>query len=107
MSDQNPTDTPRRGRWKTPMLAALGVANVALLASLLGFDGASTADAQNAGRPSEYLMIPASLTNLNQDIVYIVDTNSGALTAAVYDRNNGLRFLEVPLSPNEVFGNAR
>lgn len=120
MSETTPTIRRRRAGWKTPALAMLGVANVALLASLLGtgLDAASPAQAQSAeagaetsinaaaqvGRPSEYLMIPARLTNLGQDIVYIIDTQNGDLTAVAYDRQNGMQFIQ-PVRLSQAFNN--
>lgn len=122
---------------KTLLLASLGIANVALLASLLtsapqptsvnptgtvaasmpldlsgidlsAFDPASpayAAAAQQAGRPSEYLMIPARLTSVNQDVVYIIDTQTGDLTAAAYDAQQGIQFID-PLRLSQVFDGA-
>lgn len=123
MSETPSTTRRRRAGWKTPALAILAVANAALLASLLGtgLDAASPARAQNAqsaqadgqtsinaaqaGRPSEYLMLPARLTNLGQDIVYIIDTQSGDLTAVAYDRQNGMQFIQ-PVRLSQAFNNA-
>ena len=128
------TDTPARRRRrftvKGVLAAALGVANAALLAALVfpggvtppagdapaelslaslspDFAAAANANAlaNQAGRPSEYLMIPARLTNLGQDIVYVIDTQNGDLTAAAYDRNNGIQFI-APLRLSQLFDQA-
>lgn len=116
------SNRPSRGLGKTLLLCAFGLANAGLLASLLtggasaepsGFDWSSidlasvahaqqgqAADAdeilaaQQGGRPSEYLLIPATLTNIGQDIVYVLDTQTGLLSAAAYDNNEGLRFIQ-------------
>ena len=96
--------------WKTPAIVALCVANAALGLSLVGEVVPGVAPAKAAmqgGRPGDYLMIPATLTTANQDIVYVIDTNTGSVTAAVYSRQNGLQFLEAPLNRNQVFGNIR
>ncbi len=100
----------RRDAWKTPLIAALCVANAALGLSLvsdvLPIDGASPATAaMQVGRPSEYLMIPAQLTSANQEIIYIVDTQSGDLTAAAFQRNSGINFI-APLRLGQSFQNA-
>ena len=85
---------------KTAVVAGLVVANAALGLSLLGRHvEANTAEAQ-VGRPSEYIMIPAELTSLNQDIVYIVDQDNGNTTAVAFQQNNkAMEFIApVPLS---------
>ena len=94
-------------RWKRPAIAALAVVNAALALALVGGtpDLASDAGAAQLGRPSEYLMIPARLTNLSQDIVYIIDTANGNLTAAAYDRQQGVQFIP-PQRLSDAFNQA-
>ena len=94
-------------RWKRPAIAALAVVNAGLALALVGGtpDLAGDATAAQLGRPSEYLMIPARLTNIGQDIVYIIDTGNGNLTAAAYDRQQGVQFIP-PQRLSEAFNQA-
>ncbi len=107
-----PTRPSRRFSWKKPALVALVAANVALGVSLVtpwlpaGFPEAAPAKAQVAAGPSDYVMIPASLTSANQDILYIVDARTGNLTAAAYNRQNGITFIP-PLALSQFFNQAR
>ena len=92
--------TKRTGSIKSAAIAAFVVVNTALglsLASSLIAD--NTAEAQNQPRPSEYLMVPARITNLNADIVYIADMRTGNVTAAKMDQNTKqIQFIQpVPL----------
>ena len=96
-AEPTPADAPvrRAGRLdpKTLALAALVVVNAALGLSLLGGftpDNTAEAAAAQVGRPSEYLMIPGRPIGLNQDVVYIVDTTNGLLSAAGYNQTNGV-----------------
>ena len=52
---------------------------------------------------SEYLMIPANLISANQDIIYVLDTRTGALSALAYNRADGLTAVP-PLQLGEFFG---
>ena len=93
-----------RDAWKTPALAALCVANGALGLALVGdvLPAASPARAAAMqGRPGEYLMIPATLTTANQDVIYVIDTQTGDLTAAAFDRQTGITFIP-PLRLSQV-----
>jgi hypothetical protein len=99
MSDTVTESSRRAGfSWSLPTLIVLGVANAALMLSLLGAtpDFATRADAAaQVGRPSEYALIPVSLTSTNQDVLAILDTQNGGFTAAAYDRNQGIQFIRV------------
>jgi len=113
-----PDATAPRARWKTPALIALVAANAAMAASLFapwlpGVPDAAPASAQAADpeiaammQPAgEYLMIPATLTSANQDILYIIDTRSGNLTAAAFERQGGIEFIP-PLPLSQFFQRA-
>ncbi len=126
LSSDSPATPRSRGVGKSLLLGAFALANAGLLASLFlgrpasdpaaldlsALDFASVAHAQQAGdaqlvasqqagRPSEYLLLPVKLSNIDQEVVYILDTQSGFMTAAAYDNNDGLRFVgQVALFPN-------
>lgn len=112
-TNMNPLQQKLRASWKTPALAALCVANAALGLSLLadvlpaGFAAPAKAQQQQQqiGRPSEYLLVPAQLTSANQEIIYIIDTQNGDLTAAAFNRQNGISFIP-PLRLSQNFDNA-
>jgi hypothetical protein len=58
--------------------------------------------AQANRRPADYLMVPASISGLSVDVVYIVDSN-GMLGALVYnDSNNSLDTMPA-IDLNRVF----
>ncbi|MEM1013131.1 MAG: hypothetical protein AAGI46_13035 [Planctomycetota bacterium] len=90
------------------MLAALVGVNAVLGLSLAVpfLPGATPANAQVAAGPSDYVMIPATLTSANQDILYIIDARTGNLTAAAFDRQNGITFI-APLPLSQAFNQAR
>ena len=82
-----PAKRSKSSALKSAVLAALAVVNGAMGISLVsGMIADNTAQAQNAGRPSEYVMIPARISNLGSDILYVLDTQTGNLTAIAYDQ---------------------
>jgi hypothetical protein len=93
----------------TSVLCLLVAGNVALAWSLLN-PGQSLTPAANANAEfqpaSEYLMVPAQLTSANQDIIYVIDTRSGNLSALAYDRQRGIEAI-APLRLSEFFERAR
>jgi hypothetical protein len=106
-----PVITTRRDRWKTAATVGLLVASGALALSLLGGspDLATSADAQaQAGRPSDYVLLPASLNTANQEVLYVLDTQSGELTAAAVSRqgNRGTISFINPIPLREAFQGA-
>lgn len=79
------------GYVKTLLIVALVVVNTALGLSLISGlapdNSANAAASAQAARPSEYLMIPSRPVGLNQDVVYILDTENGWLSTAGYDQS--------------------
>lgn len=92
------------GSLKSAILATLAVVNGALGISLIsGMIADNTAEAQVA-RPSEYMMIPARVSNLPGEILYVLDTQSGAVVAVAFEQNN--RSMQ-STAPQVVFPNGR
>lgn len=95
----------RQNGLKSIVLVALAVLNAALVISLLGrFVAPNAAEAGNTaqGRASEYLIIPSRPLGVNQDVLYILDTDSGSLAVAGYDpTNNRIDFIN-PLRLRDV-----
>lgn len=77
---------------KSIMVWILAVANVFLLAALVGrFTHGDSANAQVAQRRvSDYLMMPMELSAGQTGIVCIIDENSGQMSAVAYNGRNGL-----------------
>ena len=64
---------------KNKVIWALGALNLLLLLSLLT---SLTAPAQaQAGRPSDYLMIPGEIIGGNNAIIWVIDSRNGQLSA--------------------------
>ena len=63
-------------------LAALNVLLVAILVNRYLPDNAAHAQ---AGRPSEYLMIPGQVTGVPTGVIFVVDTSRGELSAITFD----------------------
>lgn len=105
----NPSPTPRHTRSiKSAVIAAMVVVNAALGLSLVSsLTEGNTAEAAQVGRPSEYLMIPAQITNLNSDIVYIIDTQTGNLTAAAMDQTSKTIQFIAPVPLGDAFNQQR
>src|SRR5687768_2927166 len=81
-------------------LAALNVLLVAILVSKYLPDNAAHAQ---AGRPSEYLMVPGQVTGVSTGVIFIVDTSRGELSAVTYDDNRDT-FKPLPkISLEQVF----
>jgi hypothetical protein len=81
-------------------LAALNVLLVAVLVNRYLPDNAAHAQ---AGRPSEYLMVPGKVIGVSSGVVFIVDTSRGELSAMTFDAtSNELKPLHrIPL--DQVF----
>ena len=61
---------------------------VLLAAALVGrWMKPSTAMAQAANRPGDYIIVPAEVVGGNGAIVYIIDTTRGQLSAMAMDQN--------------------
>jgi len=81
---------------------ALVALNALLLAVLVGrWTKPSTAMAQAAARPGDYLIVPAEVVGGNGAIVYVIDTTRGQLSAMGLE-NNRLASM-APLDLNRAF----
>ncbi|HEX8341589.1 MAG TPA: hypothetical protein VF624_11825 [Tepidisphaeraceae bacterium] len=71
---------------KSKLVLGLVILNLVLLTAFLGrvWPG-NIAQAQQARRPGEYLMIPAEVQGGQAGVVFIIDTNSGELSAIALD----------------------
>ena len=65
----------------------------------------NTAQAQMAGRPGDYLMIPGEVIGANNAIVYVVDQSNHLLSAVTYDDSSGTIATMPPLSLDRIFSN--
>jgi len=87
----------RRSHLKAAVLAALAILNAAMALSLAGrlvVPNTAEAGANQAGRVSEYLMIPAHPLGVPQDVLYILDIDNARLVVAAYDQpNNRIDFV--------------
>ena len=87
---------------RSTLVWALVALNVLLMAALVGrWMKPSTAMAQQAARPGDYLIVPAEVVGGNGAIVYIVDTTRGQLSAMGLDQNRLVAMAPVDL--NRVF----
>ena len=79
---------------------ALVALNVLLLTTLTGQwlrPNAAVAQAQ-IPRPSDYLMLPGHVQGSPSDIVYIIDTQNGLLSARMYDGQAVVDMAPIPLA---------
>ncbi len=79
------------------LLAAIVVAKVMPI---------SSAQAQAARRPSDYLMIPGQASGLPYTIVYVVDVDNGILGGMAYDETKKIMQTMPAIDLNRVFGAA-
>ena len=87
---------------RSTLVWALVALNVLLMAALVGrWMKPSTAMAQAAARPGDYIIVPAEVIGGNGAIVYIVDTTRGQLSAMGLE-NNRLASMQ-PVDLNRVF----
>lgn len=94
------TQTPASGaasRLKSLALGVLVICNIVLALSLSGrFTTNNTAHAGSSlqGRVSDYMIIPSRPLGLNQDVLYVLDTDNGRLSVVGYDAtNNQMEFV--------------
>ena len=65
---------------------ALVALNVLLGAALVGqWVRPNMAHAQATARPSDYILIPGTVQGMQQQVIYIVDTQNGLLSARTFD----------------------
>ena len=89
---------------RSTLVWALVALNVLLLALLVGRwmkPSSAMAQAQAAGRPGDYLMVPAEVVGGNGAIIYIVDTSRGQLSAIGLDQNKLVSM--APIDINRAF----
>jgi hypothetical protein len=74
--------------FRSTLVWALVALNMLLAAALVGrWMKPSTAMAQAANRPGDYIIVPAEVVGGNGAIVYIIDTTRGQLSAMAMDQN--------------------
>ena len=74
---------------KSTVLWALAALNVLLAAIVVGrLLPEQQAHAQAGGRPSDYIMVPATVTGITTGVVFIVDTSKGELSGMTYNDVN-------------------
>jgi len=90
---------------KSKLVWALVALNVLLLITLAGqWLRPTTAVAQLVpqARPSDYLIVPGSVQGTQNELLYIVDTQNGLLSARLFD---GQIFQDMPpIQLNRIFG---
>ncbi len=85
---------------KTKVIWALGVLNVVLA---LGLVTRLTAPAQaQAGRPSEYLMVPGEVIGGNNAVIWVIDSRNQQLSGMTLDQAGALVMMP-PVDLKRVF----
>jgi hypothetical protein len=85
--------------FRSTLVWALVALNVLLAAALLGrWMKPSTAMAQAANRPGDYIIVPAEVVGGNGAIIYIVDTTRGQLSAMGLEQNKLVSMAPIDLS---------
>jgi hypothetical protein len=88
---------------KSAVLWSLGVLNVLLAIVLINRFLPSQQAVAQVGRPSDYIMVPATITGISGGVVIIVDTSKGELSAMSYnDAQNTLEPMP-KIDLNQVF----
>ena len=111
MSEPSPLTSRSTASLKAAGIVALCVLNAALLLSLasrwLAPKTAHAGVAAQGARPSEYLLLPSRPIGMNQEVVYVLDTDNATLSVAAYNQtNNDIDFV-APLPLSELFGRGR
>ena len=89
---------------KARILWTLAVFNVLLLVVLLArIVPDSKVFAAAAGRPSDYIMIPAGIPGNANGVVYVIDTANAKLSAISFDDANGRMSTMPPIDLQRVF----
>ncbi len=90
---------------RSKLVWALVALNAVLLTALLGqWVRPNEAVAQFApqARPSDYLIVPGTVQGSPSEVLYIVDTQNGLLSARLFD---GQQFSDMaPIALNRIFG---
>jgi hypothetical protein len=88
---------------KDKLIWALGALNLLLL---LGLVTRLTAPAQaQAGRPSDYLMIPGEIIGGNNALVWVIDSRNQQLSAVSLNQQGVALDMMPPLDLKRLFGN--
>ncbi len=86
---------------KNKVIWALGALNVLLA---LGLFTRLTAPAQaQAGRPSEYILVPGQVVGGTNDVVWVIDSRNQQLSGMTIDNNRNVVMMQ-PLDLKRVFG---
>lgn len=89
---------------KTKVMWALIALNVLLLVGLVApFGTSKQANAQAAGRPSDYLMISGDIIGGNSQLVYIVDEENQQLSAMTLDAQGKQLDFMPPIDLKRIF----
>lgn len=87
---------------KNKVIWALGALNLLLLLSL--FTSLNTPAQAQAGRPSDYLMIPGEIIGGNNAIIWVIDSRNQQLSAVTLSQNNKQIDMMAPMDLKRVFG---
>jgi hypothetical protein len=91
---------------RSKLLWSLAVLNLMLAIVLLVRLAPQSSVFAQARRPSDYLMIPATIQGGTNGVVYVIDTSNGMLSATSF--NDARRSLDPPMPPidlSRVFDN--
>jgi hypothetical protein len=88
---------------KSAVLWALGALNVILAAILINKYLPEQAAHAQAGRPSDYIMVPGQLNGIPNGVVFMIDTSQGYLSAMSYDDTQNQLSPMPKIDLNQVF----
>ena len=89
---------------KTRIIWCLIGINIALLAMVVfPLVKSTTAVAQRAERPADYLLIPGTILGRDNGIVYVIDSSNGRMSALVYDDASGRLVVMPPTDLLRIF----
>lgn len=88
---------------KSIALWSLIVLNVVLGMTLFARFGKENTAVAQAGRPSDYLMIPGQVVGGSNSVIYILDMTNGMLGAMTFDPSRSRFDLMQPIDVNRLF----
>ena len=88
---------------KSAALWGLGALNVLLAVVLINKYIPEQRAMAQVGRPSDYIMVPATITGITSGVVVIVDTSKGELSAMSYDDARNILEPMPKIDLNQVF----